>query len=71
MGRKACRLTKLTPRSPVPARHSTPAFGARCCLSTPDVSQPFGGYKQSRWGYEYGLEGLNAYLKTKAVYVGI
>jgi len=36
-----------------------------------DVSQPFGGYKQSGWGYEYGLEGLNAYLKTKTVYVEI
>jgi phenylacetaldehyde dehydrogenase len=33
-----------------------------------DVSQPFGGYKQSGWGYEYGWEGVNAYLKTKTVY---
>ncbi|CAN7631284.1 aldehyde dehydrogenase family protein [Phenylobacterium sp. LjRoot219] len=36
-----------------------------------DVSQPFGGYKQSGWGYEYGWEGLNAYLKTKTVYAEI
>lgn len=35
-------------------------------LST-DVSQPFGGYKQSGWGYQYGLEGLEAYLQTKSV----
>jgi aldehyde dehydrogenase (NAD+) len=33
-----------------------------------DVGQPFGGYKQSGWGYEYGWEGLNAYLHTKTVY---
>jgi len=33
-----------------------------------DASQPFGGYKQSGWGYEYGWEGLNAYLNTKTVY---
>jgi len=36
-----------------------------------DVTQPFGGYKQSGWGYEYGWEGLAAYLKTKTVYTDI
>jgi phenylacetaldehyde dehydrogenase len=36
-----------------------------------DVTQPFGGYKQSGWGYEYGWEGLAAYLKTKTVYAEI
>ncbi|KAI8456526.1 aldehyde dehydrogenase domain-containing protein [Phakopsora pachyrhizi] len=29
---------------------------------------PFGGYKQSGWGRELGLEGLNNYLITKAVH---
>jgi phenylacetaldehyde dehydrogenase len=33
-----------------------------------DVSQPFGGYKQSGWGHEYGWEGISAYLNTKTVY---
>ncbi|OYQ31611.1 aldehyde dehydrogenase [Niveispirillum lacus] len=28
---------------------------------------PFGGYKQSGWGREFGREGLDAYLETKAV----
>jgi phenylacetaldehyde dehydrogenase len=28
---------------------------------------PFGGNKQSGWGREFGREGLDAYLKTKAV----
>ncbi|WP_029011436.1 aldehyde dehydrogenase family protein [Niveispirillum irakense] len=28
---------------------------------------PFGGYKQSGWGREFGREGLDAYLQTKAV----
>ena len=32
---------------------------------------PFGGNKQSGWGREYGSEGLDAYLKTKAVSVRI
>lgn len=29
---------------------------------------PFGGYKQSGWGRELGLEGLEPYLTTKAVH---
>jgi phenylacetaldehyde dehydrogenase len=36
-----------------------------------DPAMPFGGYKQSGWGYEYGLEGVEAYMKTKAVYTGL
>jgi phenylacetaldehyde dehydrogenase len=28
---------------------------------------PFGGYKQSGWGREFGAEGLQAFLETKAV----
>jgi phenylacetaldehyde dehydrogenase len=36
-----------------------------------DVSQPFGGYKQSGWGHEYGWAGINAYLNTKTVYTDI
>jgi phenylacetaldehyde dehydrogenase len=36
-----------------------------------DPSMPFGGYKQSGWGYEYGWEGVNAYLSTKSVYAGM
>jgi phenylacetaldehyde dehydrogenase len=36
-----------------------------------DPAMPFGGYKQSGWGYEYALEGVEAYMKTKSVYAGI
>jgi len=36
-----------------------------------DPAMPFGGYKQSGWGHEYGWEGVNAYLSTKSVYTGI
>jgi aldehyde dehydrogenase (NAD+) len=36
-----------------------------------DPAMPFGGYKQSGWGHEYGWEGVNAYLNTKSVYVGL
>jgi acyl-CoA reductase-like NAD-dependent aldehyde dehydrogenase len=34
-----------------------------------DVSLPFGGYKASGYGREYGPEGLDEYLQTKSVYV--
>jgi aldehyde dehydrogenase (NAD+) len=36
-----------------------------------DPAMPFGGYKQSGWGQEYAIEGVEAYMKTKAVYTGI
>lgn len=32
-----------------------------------DPAVPFGGNKQSGWGREFGMEGLEPYLKTKAV----
>jgi phenylacetaldehyde dehydrogenase len=32
---------------------------------------PFGGYKQSGWGREFGREGLDLYLETKAVTVAL
>jgi acyl-CoA reductase-like NAD-dependent aldehyde dehydrogenase len=32
----------------------------------PDV--PFGGFKQSGWGHEFGKEGLDIYLKSKSVW---
>jgi succinate-semialdehyde dehydrogenase/glutarate-semialdehyde dehydrogenase len=31
---------------------------------------PFGGFKQSGWGRELGIEGLDAYLETKHVSIG-
>ncbi len=37
------------------------------CHNVFDVSQPFGGYKQSGWGRELGEEVLHNYLETKAV----
>jgi succinate-semialdehyde dehydrogenase/glutarate-semialdehyde dehydrogenase len=37
----------------------------------PTVSTaPFGGVKQSGWGRELGIEGLDAYLETKHVSIG-
>ena len=32
-----------------------------------DPRAPFGGYKQSGSGREYGIEGLEEYLETKAI----
>jgi len=34
-----------------------------------DPAMPFGGYKQSGWGREYGADGVEAFLETKAVIV--
>jgi phenylacetaldehyde dehydrogenase len=39
------------------------------CHAAMDPSMPFGGNKQSGWGREFGQEGLDLYLKTKAVTV--
>ena len=34
-----------------------------------DPSMPFGGFKQSGWGREFGADALELYLRTKAVTV--
>ena len=34
-----------------------------------DKSLPFGGYKESGWGREGGMEGVEAFMEKKAVYV--
>jgi aldehyde dehydrogenase (NAD+) len=41
------------------------------CVLAADQSMPMGGFKQSGWGYERSWKGIEAYLNTKAVYVGI
>lgn len=37
------------------------------CHGAVGTNVPFGGFKQSGWGREFGQEGLDAYLETKAV----
>lgn len=37
------------------------------CHGVPDMAVPFGGYKQSGWGRENGLEGLHEYTELKSV----
>jgi phenylacetaldehyde dehydrogenase len=41
------------------------------CHLVYDYSMPYGGYKQSGWGREYGQEGLEEYLQTKSVFVAL
>lgn len=38
------------------------------CQLVYDHHMPFGGYKQSGWGREFGKDGLDMYLQTKSVY---
>jgi phenylacetaldehyde dehydrogenase len=37
------------------------------CHGAVGTNVPFGGFKQSGWGREFGQDGLDAYLETKAV----
>lgn len=39
------------------------------CHGAVDVNVPFGGYKQSGWGREYGEAALHLYTETKAITV--
>jgi len=39
------------------------------CQLVFDHGVPFGGYKQSGWGHEFGKEGIEGYMKTKSVWV--
>ncbi|WP_020649779.1 aldehyde dehydrogenase family protein [Solimonas variicoloris] len=41
------------------------------CYNIFDAALPFGGYKQSGWGREMGVEVFNNYLETKSVCVGL
>jgi phenylacetaldehyde dehydrogenase len=36
-----------------------------------DTAMPFGGYKQSGWGRELGINGVDGYLETTAVNIAI
>jgi hypothetical protein len=38
------------------------------CQMQFDHSMPFGGYKQSGWGYESGKAGIETYLQNKIVW---
>ena len=39
------------------------------CMMMWDPNMPFGGFKQSGWGYENGQDGIEGYLKNKPVWV--
>src|SRR5690606_6812518 len=41
------------------------------CHGAVAANIPFGGYKQSGWGREFGREGMHLYLETKAVTVAL
>ncbi|MDA5192693.1 aldehyde dehydrogenase family protein [Govanella unica] len=37
------------------------------CHGLPDLSMPFGGYKQSGWGREHGREAIDGFMEIKSV----
>jgi phenylacetaldehyde dehydrogenase len=37
------------------------------CHGAVDLNAPFGGYKQSGWGREYGSGALDLYTETKTI----
>jgi aldehyde dehydrogenase (NAD+) len=39
------------------------------CQAAFDPAIPFGGFKQSGWGQEYGWKGIEIYMRHKSVYV--
>ncbi|HVF09461.1 MAG TPA: aldehyde dehydrogenase family protein [Abditibacteriaceae bacterium] len=39
------------------------------CFHVYDVAVPFGGYKQSGWGREFGRAGIEEYTEVKSVYM--
>ncbi|CAJ1506025.1 aldehyde dehydrogenase family protein [[Mycobacterium] kokjensenii] len=41
------------------------------CQLTFDHNVPFGGYKQSGMGKEFGYEGIDGYLKTKSIWAAL
>lgn len=41
------------------------------CYNIFDAALPFGGYKQSGWGREMGLEALNLYTETKSICIDL
>jgi aldehyde dehydrogenase (NAD+) len=41
------------------------------CQMVWDPALPIGGHKQSGWGAEYGIDGIEAYMTTKSVYTQI
>jgi aldehyde dehydrogenase (NAD+) len=38
------------------------------CQLVYDHQMPFGGYKQSGWGREFGKDGIEMYMQTKSIY---
>jgi acyl-CoA reductase-like NAD-dependent aldehyde dehydrogenase len=44
-------------------------FGNTAATTVPQVGMPFGGYKQSGIGREYGKDGLFSFTETKSVYI--
>jgi phenylacetaldehyde dehydrogenase len=41
------------------------------CYAMIGMRMPFGGYKQSGWGRQFGWDGIQACLETKAIHVAM
>ena len=64
------RSGRATPRAVTASRaRSSPGWSGSTCRTPPSPGIPFGGYKQSGFGRELGVETLELYLETKGVLV--
>lgn len=71
MGLSACIYTKSISRALRVSRLLEAGTIAINDWYFPSPDTPFGGVKQSGYGREGGLEGLNEYLQTKTIQINI
>ena len=67
-GLAATAWTKDLSRAHKLAKRLQAGYVTLNCQLVWDPAMPIGGYKQSGWGCEYGIDGIEAYMQTKSVY---
>jgi acyl-CoA reductase-like NAD-dependent aldehyde dehydrogenase len=67
-GLAATAWTTNLSRAHRPAKRMEAGTVTPNCQLVFDHGVPFGGYRQSGWGHEFGREGVKAYLQAKSVW---